>query len=99
MALAPAFIDAHIHKWETALKSAFYPYRQKWPSRLFHHAPIENALKILTDGHLRSRADPKNQRTKDVAAAGVIAASPLWSFIDRPTSLRPPSQHRAFPFQ
>jgi hypothetical protein len=74
MALTANFIEAHITKWETTLTSPFRPYRSKWPSRLFHHAPIENAVKILLDGNLRSRSDPANQRTKDVAAPGVIDA-------------------------
>jgi len=74
MALSAPFIEAHIQKWETALTSPWYPYRSKWPGRLFHHAPIENAVKFLLDGNLRSRDDPENQREKDVAAAGVISA-------------------------
>jgi hypothetical protein len=74
MALTADFIEAHIVKWEATLTSPFRPYRSKWPSRLFHHAPIENAVKILLDGNLRSRDDPANQRAKDVAAPGVIDA-------------------------
>lgn len=74
MALNVAFIEAHIARWETALSKPWYPYRTKWPSRLFHHAPIENAVKILVDGNLRSRSDPSNGKVKDVAAPGVIDA-------------------------
>jgi hypothetical protein len=74
MALTAKFIEDHITKWETTLTSPFRPYRSKWPSRLFHHAPIENAVKIMLDGNLRSRDDPANQRIKDVAAPGVIDA-------------------------
>ncbi len=72
MALSEAFIASHIAKWEAVLNNPFRPYRAKWPSRLFHHAPIENAVKILKDGNLRSRLDPNNDREKDIAAAGVI---------------------------
>ncbi|WP_453944807.1 DarT ssDNA thymidine ADP-ribosyltransferase family protein [Bradyrhizobium sp. USDA 372] len=72
MALTTGSIQAHILKWETALTSPYRPYRSKWPSRLFHHAPIENAVKILQDGNLRSRDDPANKKAKDVAAPGVI---------------------------
>jgi hypothetical protein len=72
MALTAHFVEAHISKWEATLNQPWYPYRTKWPSRLFHHAPIENVVKILTDGNLRSREDPRNLREKDVAAAGVI---------------------------
>lgn len=74
MALSAAFIEAHIAKWEQALTSPWRPYRSKWPSRLFHHAPIQNAAQILLDGNLRSRGDPENQRERDVAAPGVIDA-------------------------
>lgn len=70
MALTIQFLNNHIATWEAAL--AARPYRQKWPSRLFHHAPIENAVQILNDGNLRSRHDPQNGRPRDVAAAGVI---------------------------
>ncbi len=70
MALSTAFIEAHIAKWEEALTKPWYPYRSKWPSRLFHHAPIENAVKILLDGHLRSRDDPNNQKAKDEREVG-----------------------------
>ncbi len=72
MALRSSFVAAHIAKWEAALKSQYRPYREKWPSRLFHHAPVENAAKILADGYLRSRNDPGNTRDRDVAAGGVI---------------------------
>ncbi|MCM2458839.1 DUF4433 domain-containing protein [Rhizobium sp. CG4] len=72
MALSPAFVDTHVEQWATAMRSSYRPYREKWPSRLFHHAPIENAAAILVDGHLRSRNDPSNGRAKDVAAPGVI---------------------------
>jgi ssDNA thymidine ADP-ribosyltransferase DarT-like protein len=74
MALSAEFIRAHITRWEQALTSPYHPYRSKWPSRLFHHAPIQNAVKILLDGNLRARNDPQNQRAVDVAAPGVIAA-------------------------
>lgn len=74
MALKAEFVSEHISRWEQALTKPWYPYRSKWPSRLFHHAPLENAVKILTDGNLRSRDDPENKKEKDVAAAGVIAA-------------------------
>lgn len=72
MALRPDFIDAHIMEWELRLHSVYRPYRDKWPSRLFHHAPLENAALMLKDGNLRSRNDPSNRKTVDVAAAGVI---------------------------
>jgi len=74
MALTKDFVEAHVLRWEEALSKPWYPYRSKWPSRLFHHAPIQNAVRILTDGNLRSRDDPENMKDKDVAAPGVIVA-------------------------
>jgi hypothetical protein len=56
------------------LTKPWYAYRANWPSRLFHHAPIENAVLLLKDGNLRSRKDDKNARASDVAAAAVLAS-------------------------
>jgi ssDNA thymidine ADP-ribosyltransferase, DarT len=72
MTLSAEFVDQHIQNWSNALRSVYHPYREKWPSRLFHHSPLENAVAILRDGNLRSRNDRANLRLKDVAAAGVI---------------------------
>lgn len=75
MALSAEFIDRHIVQWEGwCHQMQAYPHRVRWPSRLFHHSPIENAATILADGVLRSRADPENIRPRDVAGAGVIEA-------------------------
>ncbi|MER8753835.1 DUF4433 domain-containing protein [Mesorhizobium sp. M1050] len=60
--------------WEANLDRPYYSFRKKWPSRLFHHAPLENAVDILRDGCLRSRQDPKNTKRRDVAGVGVIDA-------------------------
>jgi hypothetical protein len=73
MALSAVFVEDHIVKWEAELTKPWYPYRTKWPSRLFHHAPIENAVALLKDGNLRSRGDFGNSLPKDVAAASVIS--------------------------
>jgi len=72
MGLSARFLNAHIHEWEQKLKGPSYPHRQHWPSRLFHHAPIENAVSILRSGQLLSRIDSEKTRPRDVAAAGVI---------------------------
>jgi hypothetical protein len=75
MALSAEFIDRHIAQWEDwCRRQQAYLHRVRWPSRLFHHSPIENAATILTSGVLRSRADPENCRPLDVAGAGVIEA-------------------------
>lgn len=74
MALSAAFVDQHIAHWQGQLTSPYYAHRRHWPSHLFHHAPLENAVAILRDGCLRSRNDADNLRTRDVAAPGVIDA-------------------------
>lgn len=74
MALRPEFVRAHIARWENELQNPYNPHRAKWPRRLFHHSPLENVVKILNEGVLRSRSDPANQRQYDVAGAGVIDA-------------------------
>lgn len=74
MALSAAFVDQHIAHWQGQLTGPSYAHRRHWPSHLFHHAPLENAVAILRDGCLRSRNDADNQRTRDVAAPGVIDA-------------------------
>ncbi len=72
MALSEEFVAQHIRRWEETLTTQFYSYRRGWPSRLFHHAPLENAALILREGVLRSRNDPNNRKQRDVAAPGVI---------------------------
>lgn len=74
MALSRAFVLAHIARWEAELQNPYNPHRAKWPKRLFHHSPLDNVVRILTEGALRSRSDPANQRQSDVAGAGVIDA-------------------------
>ena len=55
MGLSSGFISAHITEWEKQLGTPFQAYRAKWPSRLFHHAALENAALILRSGKLLSR--------------------------------------------
>lgn len=72
MALRTAFVDEHIARQTQRLTSEYYPHRRHWPARLFHHAPLENAVAILQAGFLRSRNDPLNPHPRDVAAPDVI---------------------------
>lgn len=72
MALSEAFVDQHIAHWSAQLASGGRAYRKHWPSWLFHHAPLETAVTIINDGHLRARDDPQRQQMQDVAAGGVI---------------------------
>jgi hypothetical protein len=72
MALSTSFVEKHISDWQINLTSPFYPHRKHWPTRLYHHAPLENAVEILREGCLRSRKDVNNTHPRDVAAPGVI---------------------------
>lgn len=72
MGLSPAFVEAHIHRWATNLDHQVLPHRRLWPELLFHHAPLENAIKIIESGQLLSRNASNGVRGRDVAARGVI---------------------------
>ncbi len=72
MALSDAFVNQHIQHWTEQLSSGFRTYRKHWPAHLFHHAPLETALKIIEDGFLRARDDPQRANIRDVSAGGVI---------------------------
>jgi len=73
MALTGSFVDSHIAYWEQRLNNPAMGHRSRWPSKLFHHAPIENAVSILRSGELLSREDSNGVRTVDVADPDVIA--------------------------
>ena len=75
MALTGGFVHGHITRWQQQLTSPYYPHRKHWPTRVYHHAPLENALAILREGVLRSRNDEQNTHPRDVAAPGVISAA------------------------
>jgi hypothetical protein len=62
----------HIEEWERKLTGPAYAHRRRWPGRLFHHTPIENAASILNDGVLLSRNDSHEKRKLDIAGAVVI---------------------------
>jgi hypothetical protein len=72
MGLSAAAADAHIARWTEALRKPFYAHRVFWPSLLFHHAPVQNAVSIIQSGQIRSRRQTEGQRPLDVAGAGVI---------------------------
>jgi len=72
LGLSKEIIERHISEWERRLSQPPYPHRAKWPSNLFHHTPLDNAVRILRDGELCSRLDSANRRARDVAAPGVI---------------------------
>lgn len=73
MALSSAFIRGHVAHWEERLAAGYHNYRAQWPSRLFHHAPLENIAQILQSGTLLSRNDSDGVRLVDVADATVLA--------------------------
>ncbi len=76
MLITSKLFEAHIASWRERLaKSGGRPYRQNWPGRLFHHAPLENAVEILTSGNLLSRTASAGARKRDVADPNVIATT------------------------
>lgn len=75
MGLSPRVARAHIDDWKERLARGNRPYRQHWPSRLFRHEPLENAVKILKSGVLLSRRDAASEIERDIAPADIIASS------------------------
>lgn len=72
MGLTAAAADAHIARWTQELQKPNYPHRVHWPSLLFHHAPVQNAVGIIQSGQIWSRRQSEGLRPLDVAGAGVI---------------------------
>jgi hypothetical protein len=72
MGISVAVYDAYVSEWRRRLRENYRPYRQRWPGHLFHHAPLENVVKILTNGELLSRNHAKEAAFLDVAGAGII---------------------------
>jgi hypothetical protein len=64
--------EQHIDEWQKKLSGGAYGHRSRWPSRLFHHSPIENAAQILRDGLLLSRLHSTGRRKLDIAETSVI---------------------------
>jgi hypothetical protein len=72
MGITDARASRHIAEWESRLSVGAHTHRSRWPSRLFHHSPIENTARILTDGYLLSRHGSTTHRKLDVADTSVI---------------------------
>lgn len=60
--------EEHQQIWSRKLVN----YRKIWPSRLFRHEPIENAIKIISSGKLLSRSHAENVIQNDIAPAEII---------------------------
>ncbi len=73
MGLSHARVERHIQVWEERLAAGPYAHRAKWPARLFHHTPIENAACVLRDAVLLSREDSESRRCLDVAGQALIS--------------------------
>ncbi len=73
MGLTLRRVERHVQEWEAKLSAFGYlPHRERWPSRLFHHSPIQNAAQILSQGAILSRRDSEPYRKLDVAGSSVI---------------------------
>jgi len=77
MGISAAVIEGHIEYWQKRLKSGAWPYRQHWPSRLFRHEPIENAVKIIKDGRVLSRNQAGQNIPRDIAPHDIIGRRDL----------------------
>lgn len=75
MGLSAEVVEAHIDSWEDRLSKGNRPYRRNWPSRLFRHEPLENAIDVLQSGQLLSRRDAQGQIKCDIAPEEIINAT------------------------
>jgi hypothetical protein len=95
MALSTGFLKAHVEQWEEKLARDFLSYRTAWPGRLFHHTPIENAVRILRGGVLLSRVDSATTRVLDVAVPEIVnSRSDAHKFVRMYFRPRTPTQYR-----
>lgn len=95
MGLTRPKAESHIAQWTSRLSGGNWPYRQHWPSRLFRHEPIENAVSILKSGELLSRDHSVGCRVRDIAPPEIVnnrtAAHAFVRLYFRPKS---PTQYR-----
>lgn len=69
MAVSPQTLEAHILQWEGRLNPS---YRVRWPSRLFRHETLENAIELLKSGNLLSRSHAAHVMKRDIAPEDII---------------------------
>lgn len=69
MTVSAAVLEAHILQWEARLNPS---YRARWPSRLFRHETLVNAVELLKSGQLLSRRDAENVMVRDIAPDAII---------------------------
>lgn len=69
MPVSDQTLQAHVQTWEARLGSS---HRRHWPSRLFRHEVLENAVELLRAGQLLSRADAEAVMQRDVAPDEII---------------------------
>jgi hypothetical protein len=72
MPVDDATLAAHIDAWQARLRLG---YRSLWVPRLFHHAPLENAVSIIASRQLQSRNTAVNGIGRDIAPAEIIQAN------------------------
>jgi hypothetical protein len=69
MAVSAEIISAHVQTWEARLATS---HRRHWPSRLFRHEALENAVELLKTGQLLSRRHAQDVMKRDVAPDEII---------------------------
>lgn len=72
MPVSAQAIQAHVQTWEARLGAS---HRRHWPSRLFRHEVLENAVQLLKAGELLSRIEAANVMQRDVAPDDIISLS------------------------
>jgi len=75
MGLTQGLFQTHLQSWESFLGKTNRPHRKEWPSRLFRHEPIENAVDIIKSGQLLSRNGAVGSIKRDIAPGNILASS------------------------
>lgn len=74
MPVSEGLIEEHVQAWEAKLG---FGHRRHWPSRLFRHEALENAIKILELGSILSRNHATDVLQRDVAPDEIINSNHL----------------------
>lgn len=69
MSVSNHIIEEHVQAWEAKLG---FGHRRHWPSRLFRHEVLENAVEVLRSGALFSRVHAQGAMQRDVAPEDII---------------------------
>ena len=69
MPISQALVTNHVQTWEARLGQS---HRRHWPSRLFRHEVLQNAVELIRSGQLLSRIEAADILQRDIAPDEII---------------------------